>query len=577
MRPLINHAACIESNSKAVKIMNTSQFVTLIFTIISMAFLSVSDSQANPVRYAKENVEGVNIFYREAGDPVQQAVALLHGFPSSSYQYREVLAGLGDEFYILAPDYPGFGYSDKPGIEEYSYSFDSLAKTIGQFLKQKGVIHYFLMVHDYGAPIGFRLATEAPEKLAGLIVMNGNIYQEGLSPLARNSLSQARTPEDEVEKIKSFMSLEGIKWMYTSGVKNPNTISPDSWHFDYAILEEPHVTALNLELLYDYPNNVQLYPVWQKFLRDQQPPTLIVWGKNDPIFPESGAIAYKDDLKKIDYHIYDTGHFPLEDYADDIIEKIRGFLNDQSNQNTHDARALISKVVEANGGAQALRRLSDVSFDYTFRIKNTDAVDTSHERYIFEGEISYAEYSKREVYAVPQLSGSYTQFFNGTQTVSKLNGNLITEQQPAQVGHALRRTNYYWFAMMFKLLDPGVNHKLLPTRIVDGISYKIVEITFGDNIGDVKDRFVLYVNPETYKVDQFLYTAVGFGVTDPSLMKVKYEEINGVYLTTYRKYAPADWEGNVIKDFWTEQLTENVTFNTGFDTTTIQGPMEQSK
>ena len=203
-----------------------------------------------------ENVDGVDIFYREAGVPTKQAIVLLHGFPSSSHQYREVLSALGDEFHIIAPDYPGFGHSEKPTKKEYVYSFDNLAATMKQFLEQRDIKNFFLMVHDYGAPVGFRIATEDPEKVAGFIVMNGNAYEEGLSDLTEQTLSQTRTPEDEATKKGSFMSLEGIKWLYITGAHNPDRISPDGWTIDHALINEPHVIELNLELLYDYPNNI---------------------------------------------------------------------------------------------------------------------------------------------------------------------------------------------------------------------------------------------------------------------------------------------------------------------------------
>ncbi|WP_299672917.1 hypothetical protein [uncultured Tenacibaculum sp.] len=240
------------------------------------------------------------------------------------------------------------------------------------------------------------------------------------------------------------------------------------------------------------------------------------------------------------------------------------------NSTAQNAREVIANVVQANGGVDALYKLRDVSFDYTFKVTGKNIVDISNERYIFNGEVSYANYSKREVYALPQIKGNHSQFFNGNTTVSKVNGKMITEQQPAYIGHSLRKTNYYWFAMMFKLLDPGVNHKLLPSRKVDGINYKIVEMTFGENVGDASDKYILYVNPKTNRIDQFLYTALAFGAKDPSLMKVKYEKIDGVYVTTYRKYAPADWDGKVIKENWIEQFTRNVKFNNGFDLTSIQ-------
>ncbi len=238
-----------------------------------------------------------------------------------------------------------------------------------------------------------------------------------------------------------------------------------------------------------------------------------------------------------------------------------------------EAKALIDEVVAANGGKAALHKLKDVSFDYTFTAKDNTVSDVSEERYIFDGEVSYAAYTKRQVYALPQLPGeTYTQFFNGKSSVSKIDGKAITEQQPAFIGHILRKTNYYWFAMMFKLSDPGANHKMLPSRTVDGIAYKVVEMTFGTDIGESsKDRYLLYVNPKTNRIDQFLYNATGFGVTEPSLMKLKYEKVNGIYLSTYRKYAPADWDGNVLEGSWTEQFTKNIKFNNGYTLENIQG------
>ncbi|WP_394747546.1 hypothetical protein [Spongiimicrobium salis] len=237
-----------------------------------------------------------------------------------------------------------------------------------------------------------------------------------------------------------------------------------------------------------------------------------------------------------------------------------------------EAKELIAKVVEANGGKIALHKLKDVSFDYTFKVEDKNIEDISKERYIFDGEVSFAEYTKRQVYALPQMPGkTYTQYFNGKNSVSKIDGKTITEQQPAFIGHILRKTNYYWFTMMFKLSDPGVNHKMLPSRNVDSINYKIVEMTFGDNIGESSaDKYILYINPKTYRVDQFLYNATGFGITKPSIMKVTYEKIDGVYLSTYRKYAPADWDGNTLEGSWTEQFTNNIKFNNGYNLENIQ-------
>lgn len=285
-----------------------------------------SEHNFKEVRYGAETVDGVNVFYREAGDQSKQAVVLLHGFPSSSHMYREVLPALGDEFYLVAPDYPGYGYSDKPDIKDYTYTFDNVAETIDKFLVQHGLYHYVLLIHDFGAPVGFRIATKHPEKVAGFIVMNGNVYEEGLSEAVVKTLKLSRTPEDEATITTNFMSFEGIKAMYQTGTRNPDRINPDNWQLDHAIMKQPGVVVLNLEMIYDYPSNVKLYPEWQAYLRKQQPPMLIVWGKNDPIFLKPGAAAYKRDVKDIDYNILDTGHFPLEEEAPFIIKKMREFL-----------------------------------------------------------------------------------------------------------------------------------------------------------------------------------------------------------------------------------------------------------
>ena len=313
-------------------------FAVLLSVPAANGLLADETKHADQVRYKTETVDGVEIFYREAGDPGRRAVVLLHGFPSSSRQYRHVLSGLADEFYIVAPDYPGFGHSQKPTIDEYDYTFDNIALSMSKFLQQKNINDYFLMIHDYGSPVGFRIVTSNPQSAAGFIVMNGNAYEEGLSELTVQTLRQERTPEDEAAKIEGFMSLDGIKWLYTTGARDSSVISPDGWHLDHAIVSEPHVIALNLELLYDYPNNIRLYASWQRYLRDTQPPMLIVWGKNDPVFPESGAIAYKTDVKDIDFHVYDTGHFPLEEHAQDIVSKMRRFLKRHSSS-SNDAKA----------------------------------------------------------------------------------------------------------------------------------------------------------------------------------------------------------------------------------------------
>lgn len=284
------------------------------------------------VRYGTESVDGLDIFYREAGDPTKTAVVLLHGFPSSSHMYRDVLAALGDEFYLIAPDYPGFGDSSFPDAESYTYTFDNLAETIDRFLVQKGLESYVLMIQDYGAPVGYRIATKHPEKVKGFVVMNGNAYEEGIAMEGWGYVLdywRNKTPELEKKIIENVFSFEGLKWQYTHGTRNPAGILPDNWNLDFMKISRPGQHRVQLDLFYDYQNNLKKYPEWQGYLRDNQPPMLIVWGKNDAFFPVPGAEGYKRDVKSIDYNILDTGHFALEEEGEFIIGKMRRFLREE--------------------------------------------------------------------------------------------------------------------------------------------------------------------------------------------------------------------------------------------------------
>ena len=279
------------------------------------------------VMYKSMDINGVEIAYREAGDPKKPTIVLLHGFPSSSHQYRKVLASLSDEYHLIAPDYPGFGNSDFPSSEVYVYTFDNIAKTIGTLLEAKGLTSYALMIQDYGAPIGFRIATAHPERVTAIINQNGNAYEEGLGDAWGDIRKFWANRNAKTEKaLLGVFSLEGLKWQYTHGTRNPEAINPDTWHLDYLRLSRPNAHSVNLALFYDYQNNIKLYPQWQQYLRENQPPLLIVWGKNDAFFPESGAAAFKKDVKVIDYNIYNTGHFALEEDGDKIITKIRSFM-----------------------------------------------------------------------------------------------------------------------------------------------------------------------------------------------------------------------------------------------------------
>ncbi|ADY28816.1 alpha/beta fold hydrolase [Cellulophaga lytica] len=289
---------------------------------------TIKNKKMNNVKYKTENVNGVKIAYREAGDSNNPTIVLLHGFPSSSHQYRKVLNQLSNEYYLIAPDYPGFGNSDFPSQKEYEYTFDNIAKTINSFLEQKSITSYAIMIQDYGAPIGFRIATANPDRITAIINQNGNAYEEGLGEAWKTTKEfwANRNETTENALLPSF-SLEGLEWQYTHGTRNSENINPDTWHLDYLRLSRQNAHTVNLDLFYDYQNNIKLYPKWQQYLRDNQPPLLIVWGKNDAFFPESGAEAFKKDVKNIDYNIYNTGHFALEEDADKIIPKMRSFLH----------------------------------------------------------------------------------------------------------------------------------------------------------------------------------------------------------------------------------------------------------
>ncbi|MGS2737894.1 alpha/beta fold hydrolase [Sinomicrobium sp. M5D2P17] len=279
------------------------------------------------MKFREIKIDGLRIAYREAGNPDNPTIVLLHGYPASSHQYRKVLNELADEYHLVAPDYPGYGNSDFPSPEEYEYTFDNLADTMDAFLEKMGLDSYAIMIQDYGAPIGFRIATKHPERITAIINQNGNAYDEGLGEEWKpiRDLWANRSEATEKVLLPAF-TLDGLKWQYTHGTKNAENVNPDTWHLDYLRMSRPGAHKVNLDLWYDYQNNVKLYPKWQQYLRDHQPPLLIVWGKNDAYFPESGAAAFKKDVKVIDYNIYDTGHFALEEEGEAIIKKIRSFM-----------------------------------------------------------------------------------------------------------------------------------------------------------------------------------------------------------------------------------------------------------
>ena len=273
-------------------------------------------------------VDGLDIFYREAGRKDAPTILLLHGFPTSSQMFRNLIPALADRFHLVAPDYPGFGNSAMPALGQFEYTFDNLARVIDAFTRKLGLKRYSLYVMDYGAPVGFRLAAQHPERVQALIVQNGNAYEEGLLKFwdPFRVYWKERT-EANAKPLKGFLNIGATKWQYTHGTRNPEAISPDTWTTDQYFQDRPGNKAIQLQLFYDYGSNPPLYPAWQAYFRTHQPPTLVVWGKNDTIFPASGAHPYKRDLKTLDFHLLDTGHFALEEDGDEIARLIRRFLN----------------------------------------------------------------------------------------------------------------------------------------------------------------------------------------------------------------------------------------------------------
>ena len=285
-----------------------------------------------PTLYRTKAIDGVEIFYREAGDPAKPAILLLHGFPTSSHMFRNLIPALSDSYHVVAPDYPGFGNSSAPSVSEFEYSFDNLARLMERFTEVIGLTSYSLYLMDYGAPVGFRLAVAHPERVRSLIIQNGNAYEEGLEDfwIPVRAYWKEQSPEN-ADALRGLLTREATIWQYTDGVRNTEAISPDNWNVDQPLLDRPGNQEIQLALFLSYGSNPPLYPSWQAYLREHQPPTLIAWGKNDKIFPESGAPPYKRDLKNVDFHILDTGHFALEDYGAEIAELIREFLGRQVN------------------------------------------------------------------------------------------------------------------------------------------------------------------------------------------------------------------------------------------------------
>lgn len=309
---------------KNIKVRNA--FVTLV-TVATLMLIGNDALAQTATLHKTVEVNGVEIFYREAGAVDAPVILLLHGYPTSSHMFRNLMEDLSDDYRLLAPDYPGFGRSEQPPMAEFEYSFDNMAKIVEGFLEELEVETFSIYLMDYGAPIGFRITAKYPERIESLIIQNGNAYDEGLRDfwIPIKKYWKDYTLENG-KPLEGFHSPAGLKWQYTHGVEDTLKISPDNWHMDLQHLTRPENNEIQLAMFYSYRTNVPLYPEWQEYFRTYQPPTLIVWGKNDYIFPAEGAHPYKRDIKNVDFHLLNTGHFALEEKGEEIAKHIDKFL-----------------------------------------------------------------------------------------------------------------------------------------------------------------------------------------------------------------------------------------------------------
>jgi len=279
------------------------------------------------VRHRTVTIDGLSIFYREAGDAQNPTLVLLHGFPSSSVMFRELIPRLADRFHLLAPDYPGFGRSAAPALDVFLYTFDHLAEIVDHFLEQQWADRYTLYLQDYGGPIGFRLALAHPERVQALIVQNAVAHAQGLSDLwAPRRAFWADRAAHEAAVRANLLSFEATRQRHVGKSPHPERIDPETWESEYAFLSRPGMIDIQLELFHDYRSNVASYARWQAYLRQHQPPTLVVWGKHDLSFTVAGALAYGEDLPEAEVHLLDAGHFALDEAGAQIAELIRGFF-----------------------------------------------------------------------------------------------------------------------------------------------------------------------------------------------------------------------------------------------------------
>jgi pimeloyl-ACP methyl ester carboxylesterase len=286
------------------------------------------------VAYRTAKIDGLDIFYREAGPRDAPAILLLHGFPTSSHMYRNLIPALSDNYHLIAPDYPGYGQSSAPPRDQFTYTFDNVAALIDKFTETIGLSNYALYVQDYGAPVGYRLAAKHPERVTAIVVQNGNAYEEGIDNDFWKPIKAYWKEPTQVNRdvLRVALTYDTTRWQYFNGARDKTSISPDGPVHDQYLLDRKGNDEIQLDMLLSYGSNPPLYPKWQEYFRKYQPPLLIVWGKNDQIFPAAGAEPYKRDLKTIEFHLLETGHFALEEDGDTIAGLMRAFLGKHVNK-----------------------------------------------------------------------------------------------------------------------------------------------------------------------------------------------------------------------------------------------------
>jgi len=282
--------------------------------------------ETTATKHRTVQVDELDIFYREAGDPADPTLLLLHGFPTSSQMFRNLIPKLSDGYHLVAPDYPGFGQSSFPARDDFEYTFERIYQVIVNFVDTIGLDRFSIYIQDYGAPIGLRLAQRSPDRVQTVITQSGNAYLEGFTPFWDRLFAHAKDRATHEASVREYLTYQATKWQWTHGTRNPESIAPDTWELDYRYLDRPDNKEVQLDLFYDYQFNLDGYPAFQQYFRDRKPPVLIVWGKNDEIFGPAGARAFLRDLPDAELHLLDTGHFALEEDGDLIAEKIRDFL-----------------------------------------------------------------------------------------------------------------------------------------------------------------------------------------------------------------------------------------------------------